>query len=123
MAETGAFRDRFGRRRRGPYVSPHAMARYREHHPDATLSEIVDDIEASAPAPAEAVNPLVGRFRTREGGAATSYRISSDRRGVFALVPARHGDGMFVVTYLRFGDEQRRFVEEHWPVAEGGGGA
>lgn len=88
-------------------VTPHALDRFRVHHPDATPSDLLLALHYGEPVEPSLALTLVGR----PGRPTTSsYVLAPDRRGLFAIQDGR------VVTYLRFQRNQREFCIAHWPL-------
>lgn len=89
-------------------ISAHALARYREHYPDAELDDARADLAASIEIPPETAVCLIGRTgSTPHPG---KYYLSRDRRGLWATTDQRR-----IRTYLRLGQSQREFARQHWP--------
>lgn len=91
-----------------PRVGRHALYRYREHYPGATYADVLWDLTSARAVDADLVAALTCAPRRASG--ATLYLTGRDRVGVFALEPGR--TDYTVVTYLRFSESQRAFLED-----------
>lgn len=101
-----------------PYVSRHALERFREHAPDAEWPDVLAALERGIDVPPETATALAGRPKSHPHGD-SRYRLAPDRAGLFVLAPKRHGTpGWSVVTFLRFGPAQAAFARAHWPEGE-----
>ena len=103
---------RRGRLSGGVYPEPHAIERYQEHFPVATIGDIRLAIGLGLLLENRTAAFLLGR---------SGKRVNQDDRYVLLL----HGRGLFiltqrtagtwaVVTYARFEESQVSFVREHW---------
>ena len=91
-------------------ILPHALARFRVHHPHASLAKVRRAVEAGERIETETALYLVGR-PGRVGATQDVYLLAPSRRGLFPV------DAGTVVTYLRFQQVQEAFALEHWPPA------
>jgi hypothetical protein len=95
----------------GVYVSPHALDRLREHHPNVgvrgalTLLAYAQEVESGL------IAPFLGRSLN---AVRDRYLVSCDRRGVFVIAVSRSAgpSPWTAVTYLRFGPYQQSVAEQ-----------
>jgi hypothetical protein len=96
----------------GIYPEHHAVERYREHFPVASIGDVRLAIGLGMSLESQTAAFLLGR---------SGRRVNRDDRYVLPL----HGQGLFiltrrtagtwsVVTYARFEQSQQAFVREHW---------
>lgn len=93
-------------------VTHHALSRYQEHNHAATKTDILWDVAGSIEADHDTIMPLIGRGPTHH--ADSIYLINRERAGVFILCTSAER-GPCIITYLRFSDTSRKFVENFWP--------
>lgn len=95
------------------FVEPHALDRYRVHHPAAEEDDLLNAWEAAEDVDSETALPMIGR-RTQEIRA--FYRIAPDFQGFFVLVRAEPGAERPYLfrTYLRFQQSQQDFARRFW---------
>lgn len=100
-------------------VSTHALERYKLHHPRAGWSTVRKAFQTGVP-----IDPWTGRHLRgpdyMEEDTSGDYIVAPDRRGVFIYVnePAADDPGTlisFIVTYLRFQQQQETFAWKSWP--------
>lgn len=95
----------------GIYVSPHALDRLREHHPNVGVRGALALLARAQEVESAFIAPFLGRpleaVRDR-------YLVSFDRRGVFVVAPSRtQGPSPWTArTYLRFGPYQQAVAEQ-----------
>jgi hypothetical protein len=96
----------------GVYPSAHAVERYREHFPVASVGDIRLAVGLGL-----LIENQTGRFLLgRNGGkdhADSRYVLPLHGRGLFILRRRSLGSWV-VVTYARFEKSQQAFVSEHW---------
>lgn len=96
-------------------VTQHAIEAYGINHKGPVDVEILtNEIRAGIQVSEDLGRTLVGRPWTNTKHQPTTYVMSTDRSGLFALAP-RDGE-LVAVTYLRFQESQRRFALTHWPI-------
>ena len=100
------------------YVRPHALERYRMHHDHALFRDVLEAWDTAFEVDPATAQYLATRSRLRTG---SIYRVSADLLGMFVVVPSqdRYRRPFHMVTYLRFGYEQRAFAARYW--GEGAG--
>ena len=90
----------------GTWVSRHALARLREHHPNIGVRGALELLARSSECEPGLVAPILGRplEKVRD-----RYFFSADRRGVFVIAPSLPGSSFAwaMVTYLRVGPYQQ----------------
>ena len=95
------------------FITEHALDRFREHHPQATMDDLWDHLRYGTAADPSAVKTLLQRTYNPEGD---KYVLSPDRRGIFALGPDKyHGADYVVKTYMRLSPWHRELVLAWWP--------
>lgn len=88
-------------------VTNHATTRFRIHHPSAEESEVLCAFHNSVEISAELALTLMQRLNK---GVKSRYFASPDRRGLFVY------ENNTLITYLRMGDPQHRFLKKHFPL-------
>jgi hypothetical protein len=94
--------------------SPHALKRYRQHHPGATRGDMQLAVGTGIPVEPDTAHALCGRPAEQRLDTG-SFVLAPDRRGLFVLVPFGPR-GRLVITYLRFGPAQEDFAVRSWPA-------
>ena len=93
-------------------VTFHALARYREHFPDADEAAVRDDLAFATRIAPEVARSLVGRRTPVKSATPSVYLLSAERRGVFVV--SRGESATTVITYLPCGDAEAQFARAHW---------
>lgn len=98
------------------YVSKHALAAYRKHHPASWVPEILRGISHGSLIDSDLALVLVGR-KLRD--TKSIYIIAPDRSGMFVIEPEeeigeRYNRPYTLITYLRFSLPQKEFAMEQW---------
>jgi hypothetical protein len=95
-------------------VTHHAFARYQEHYRAADERQLLSDLQYSIEIEPRTARAMLGRLPDRKPDETPSYYLlSTDRSGIFVVI---REPAPIVLTYLRFGEEQKRFALSHWPV-------
>ncbi|MBM4367834.1 MAG: hypothetical protein FJ102_16595 [Deltaproteobacteria bacterium] len=94
----------------GVYVTPHALDRLREHHPNAGVRGALALLARAQEVEAGLAAAFLGRSLD---GVRDRYFMSADRRGIFAVARSYEGRSFpwALVTYLRFGPHQQDVAE------------
>lgn len=81
-------------------LSSHAVERFREHHPLATVQEVITAITQASECTGDAVMRLIGRWTNPH--ARYRYVARQPRAGMFVLQPRTDSRALWTVTtYLR----------------------
>lgn len=101
---------------REPFVTGHALQRYRLHHPDATWQSLLVDRRRGVAIPPETALAITGR-RWEERARRSVYVLAWDRLGIFVDAPPdRPSARRVLVTYLRLGMAQELVALGLYPI-------
>lgn len=95
-----------------PRVGSHALQRYREQYPEATTRDVLWDTAHGRDVSPELVAALTCAPSRAKGTA--RFVAGRERRGVYVLEPSIENAELYawtIVTYLRFSESQRAFLE------------
>lgn len=88
-----------------PYVTTHALERYRLHHPDAKVPDARFAVNQGTPLDPDFIQRLTCRGMDWKG---SRYISSPDGRGVFVL----DREYTTVITYLRLNSAQQKVLKD-----------
>lgn len=92
----------------------HALERYRENDPLADRGDVVRAAALSLPVPPDAARILVGRAWQEDRPVDHWPRLHPEGAGLFVLCNHREGNGISIVTFLRFHSASQRELAVRW---------
>lgn len=107
---------------REPFVTRHALDRYREHVPDATWESLLLDRRRGVEISVEVAYCIVGPpWVVEKRDLRFCYMLSWDRAGIFIDGPPERGEGKrrVLVTYRRLGQAQELLAVGLYPITVG----
>lgn len=85
-------------------VTPHALERFRIHHPTAEVHDLQEHLRWGREVTPEFAQAMTGRARCDKS---SRYFLAPTNRGMFVICKSNN----VVITYLRFQEQQRRILE------------